>query len=98
MPGCALPPLFTTLPVRGYVPSTDPFLSDKTLVEQSTMECNLQPACTATIVAPNAPMCSLYPGDMAYARDTVGLVIDRYAYCQISFRESYDQQSVAVSL
>ncbi len=86
-----------TVTVRGYVPSTDSFLSDETLVELSTIECNLQAACTATTVALNAPMCSLYPVDMAYAGDAVGLVTDRFAFCQISFRESCDQQSVAVS-
>ena len=62
------------------MPSTDSFLSDETVVELSTKECNLQAACTATTAAPNAPMCALYPEDMAYAGDAVGLVTDRYAY------------------
>ena len=71
---------FGTVTIRGYVPSTDSFLSDETAVELSTKECNLQAACTANTAALNAPMCALYPVDMAYAGDAVGLVTDRYAY------------------
>ena len=69
----------TAVTIRGYVPSSDSFSSNETTVELSTTACNLQASCTATAAAPNGPACSLYPLDMAFAGDAVGLVTDRQA-------------------
>ena len=66
-----------TTDIRGYVPSTDSFSSDTTTVQLSTKSCNLQPACTASTSAQNGPACNIYPVDMSYAGNAVGLVTDR---------------------
>ncbi|CAL5221279.1 g3441 [Coccomyxa viridis] len=63
--------------IRGYVPSSDSFSSNETAVELCTATCNLQASCTATAAAPNGPACSLYPLDLAFAGDAVGLITDR---------------------
>ncbi len=65
--------------IRGYVPSSNSFSSNETTVELSTAACNLQASCTATAAAPNGPACSLYPLDMTFAGDAVGLITDRQA-------------------
>ncbi len=65
--------------IRGYVPSSDSFSSNETAVELCTATCNLQASCTATAAAPNGPACSLYPLDLAFAGDAVGLITDRQA-------------------
>ena len=65
--------------IRGFIQSSDSFSSNETTVKLSTIACNLQASCTATSAAPNGPACSLYPLDMAFAGDAVGLVTDRQA-------------------
>ena len=64
--------------IRGYVPATDPFTSNTTLIELSDSTCNLAVACTAAAEAINAPVCNVYAVDMAYC-GTEGLVTDRSA-------------------
>lgn len=65
--------------IRSFSPSSDSFSSNETTVELSTEACNLQASCTATVAAPNGPACNLYPLDMAFAGDAVGLITDRQA-------------------
>ena len=67
------------LTIRGFIPSSDLLSSNETVIELSTESCNLQASCTATIAAPNGPVCNLYPLDMAFAGDAVGLITDRQA-------------------
>ena len=67
-----------TAEIRGYVPSTDSFSSDTTTVQLSTKSCNLQTACTASTLAQNGPACNMYPVDMTFAGNVIGLVTDRY--------------------
>jgi hypothetical protein len=64
--------------VRGYVPATDPFEANTTQVQLSIAACALQPACTVTTQAQNAPWCNLYAVDMSYSGQE-GLVTDKWA-------------------
>ena len=66
-----------TVEIRGYAPSTDSFSSDTTTLQLSLKSCNLQPSCTASASAPSGPACNIYPVDMSFAGNAVGLVTDR---------------------
>ena len=67
--------------IRGYVPATDAFASNTTSIELCTHACGLQPACTATAQAQNAPRCNLYAVDLSYS-GSEGLITDKWGSVQ----------------
>ena len=65
-----------TITIRGYVPSSDPYEANSTLVQVSSTACALQPSCTASLSTEVAPQGSIYPVDMSYC-GSEGLLTDR---------------------